>query len=834
MQEKSKGVYQKGVWPIAQEVDLLPDMEKWIFSGNTSIKINLDEPVSHIDLNAFNLTIKKCKLGDKVLEYENDNDEEERRLRVFLPEKIKGEIVLDIEFNGTIYSEEEGLRSYNLAGLYRSRYDTGGDDDSAFITSQCEENDCCQIFPCFDHPAAKAVFSIKMIIPKDLTVVSCMDIEEEIFHEDGKKTVIFHPAHPMSTYLLYFGAGKFETISKNEKIHFRAITPPGKIKYAEDALETMIKAVKDLENRLDSPYPLPKLDIIAVPEFMFGAMENWGVLAHRETYMLNYPETTTEEALGRMIEVINHEVVHQWFGNLVSPADWKYIWLNETLASYFGVRLKADHYPDWPVWADFILEDHFSAIDRGAFIYNFPTELPDGSDLSITASTAPIVYDKGACLFRQAIDFLGDEKIRQGLSHYLKKHRYGNTKSEDFYESLKESAGIEIDRVFKQWIERAGYPLLTVSRKGNALRLSQKRHTYLPNDDQTIWPIPIKYTIWKKDGSIDSRSVIMEEKEMAIELPADLIAYKLNMGQTGFYRVNYPLKDLAALLDSYLEDLNPEDAQGIMSDCCALVKSGDLKDDAYFALLEKYLPRLRSYLPLMSAANDLLSLSLDARGSSLKKIKDLGKRLAEDTLAEIGFEGGDMAAKNLRAKMIAAGVIFDSSSIKIFTVKMYTKYLKCEKIVSSLRLSVLKAAAYINNNRTVLEEMLEMYKKMQSEEERKDILIALGFFRDPAILESVCGFTVKNVPPGNQFIVFSSIAANPEAKSVLFEIFQKNEKQIKQFPNMSQQRIIISVCKNFFNKDISSIEKYFNAYSQNNDIKDAVSYGLEMVRINNK
>ncbi|MFH0891725.1 MAG: M1 family metallopeptidase [Candidatus Falkowbacteria bacterium] len=838
-----KGVYQEGVYPTEYHVVLTPNLDAWTCDAVTVIEIVAKSPIDFVDLNAYNLKNLKAYNPKDVRTGLRPEDEcsieidpdgldrkKDRRIRVLLPQPTMGVFYLLITSRATI--------NQKLEGLYKSFYDTGNKNLGAFATSQCEEWDLCQIFPAFDRPAAKAVFRVKAVIPADIKAIFNMLVKSEKNIGD-LKLVEFEDTPKMSTYLLFFAFGHFDILIDKIDPRFRAITVPGKIEYAKYALEFMRKSVQHCERYTGVAYPLPKLDIIGVPEFQFGAMENWGVLAHRENLMLYYPGSTGLNAEKSICEVIAHEVAHQWFGNLVSPMDWQYVWLNETLATYFGNDISQKLNPNWAIWDSFLRADYKDAMDRDACLYDFPVQLPDGLKLDISTSTAPIIYSKGGCIYRQLVGFMGEETLRKALGHYLSRYAYDNTVTEDFYSALSESSGQPVRDLMQSWIEQVGYPIIGVKRTGRRLVLTQRRFTYLPNESPDIWNIPLTYRVWQKDGAVTDHACVFKDQTIMVNLPEDCLAYKLNIEQTGFYRVKYPAADLKTLTElANAGKLCPKDAFSLENDAFALLMSGDMKTGAYLRLFRKLITEKTPFLPLIAAMDNLVELlRLKKHAEHGRKITALGKKTAESSLALTGYEpkeGEPETVTILRNTMIARGAIFGSKKIMEFAREKFASLLTGKRIHANIRAGILSAIA-TENNQTIFDRLTDMFRKTTSENERMEILRALGSFSDPEIIRQIWNFTISEVPQANKFLPLSNLGYNPNAPETLFDLYADGLEKFLDLPKINHERIIMGVFKNWQNADTARIDRFFSDLAKKHEeLDDIVKYAGETLKIENR
>jgi aminopeptidase N len=326
--------------PVNYRLHLTPDLFKFTFEGKCNVILEASEPVSEVVLNILEIAVWSCrvrKADEAVLCSFRVNPGNEEVL-VFLPESMAGKIELEIDYQGLINDK--------MAGFYRSQYGYRGKTKYIAVT-QFEESDARRAFPCLDHPACKATFDIVLDIDKNLVAISNAAIKKEEALENEKKRVTFEQTPRMSTYLVFFGVGEFEFTVDEKDNRVRVATLPGMKKFARFGAEFGRKSLAFSEAYYGIPYPLPKMDLIAIPDFAFGAMENWGAITFRENLLLHYPKITSKSGEERICEVIAHEIAHQWFGNLVTPSDWRFLWLNESFATYFGSGVVNHYFPQW-------------------------------------------------------------------------------------------------------------------------------------------------------------------------------------------------------------------------------------------------------------------------------------------------------------------------------------------------------------------------------------------------------------------------------------------------------------------------------------------------------
>ena len=816
--------------PINYKIHLEPDLNNCKFSGCTEIWIEAAKPVKKIAVNALELAFRsiKVEVDGQFVNCSFQAVPEKEETIIFLPQEMGGRIHVKIDYLGEINNK--------LAGFYRSKYGPGGDEKYIAVT-QFEESDARRVFPCFDHPLKKATFDVEMVIDKKLVALSNGPIIEQTPF-DKKKLVKFQKTPKMSTYLLFFGVGEFEFLESTGKVLVRGVTMPGLKKYAHFGLEFGRKALEFCEDYFGIPYPLPKLDLLAIPDFAAGAMENWGAITFRENLFLLFPTITSKAGKERICEVIAHEITHQWFGNLVSPSDWKYLWLNESFATYFGYGIVNHYHPEWDIGDQFLRSETDTALKRDALQETFPVEIPGGEHVIINLSTAPIIYNKGGSILRQVEEYIGKNDFKEGLRYYLKNHAYGSASSHNLWQALEKVSAKPVTKLMKSWIEQPGFPIIEARKDGDKLVLNQKRFTYISNECDQEWLVPITAKVFYKNGNTKKITTLLESKNTTINIGSDAVAYKINYRQTGFYRVRYAektnLKELGKRALS--KELPPEDRWGLQNDFYALVKSGQTSINEYLGFLSFYANE-DAFLPLISIADNLFQAYLIMEDAHKEEIVSTGKSFLEKTLFSIGYEPHPEESHTisiLRDQIIVQATLYGSKEVEKFAREKFFSLLKGEKVHPDLMKSVMQVGALDGNNET-----LEWFKKRlassESEHERMNVLAALGSFREKSLIEKVQKYILEKVPNRNKFVPIVYMAANPQAIPCLWEWYVNNLQQFEQFHPVHYERVIaaiVPVC-GLSKKDL--VNEFFKNYLKQKDkAKDAIKLSLERLEINSK
>jgi len=817
--------------PINYKIHLEPDLRTLKFSGSTEILLEALKPVNEITLNASELAFWGCKIwmDSKFIECPFYVDTRKEGIRVCLPKEMTGRIILKSTYVGEINDR--------MVGFYRSRYSAKGREKYSAVT-QFEESDARRAFPCFDHPAKKATFDIEMVIDEKLIAISNGPITKEKRLPDGRKLITFQQTPKMSTYLLFFGVGEFEFIEDVGEVLVRIATMPGMTKHAIFGLEFGRKALEFCEDYYGMKYPLPKLDLIAIPDFAAGAMENWGAITFRENLLLHYPNVTSKAGEQRICEVIAHEIAHQWFGNLVTPSDWKYLWLNESFATYFGYGVVTHYYPDWDIWDQFLHGQTDKALERDALQETFPIELPGGEHVVINPSTAPIIYDKGASILRHIEGYVGEIALKAGLRYYLKKHQYACTSSHHLWEAIEETSEKPVTRMMKSWIEQSGFPLVEVKRDANKLSLTQRRFTYLPKESDQLWVIPVTVRVLYDNGDAKTITSLLENRNMSIDIGGNALAYKINYGQTGFYRVRYHEKgDLYELGKRVLsKELPPEDRWGLQNDLYALVRRGDASVDDYLEFLSNY-ENEDAFLPLMSIAGNLFQAYLVLEGTQRRRVASVGKPLLEKVVSNIGYEphtGEKHTASILRDHIMVHAVMYGSEDVAGFACGKFSALMSGKHIHPDIMKSTMQIGALYGTSETFTW-FDQRLKSAKSEHERINILIALGSFGGEALIEKTLEYILKEVPDRNKFIPIAYMASNPHAIPSLWEWYVSHVTTLEQFHPVHYERVIeaiVPVCG--IGKE-QQVKDFFEDYMrQKEKAKDVIKLSLEKLEINSR
>jgi len=554
------------VEPRRYELTLAPDLATATFTGEAVIEVEVLEAVDRIVLNAADLEVSSAQLDGA--EGAVSLDAEAERLIVALPSPAApGAHRLAIQFAGTINDK--------LKGFYRSTFKDADGNERVIAATQFEPTDARRAFPCWDEPDRKAVFAVTLVVDDGLLAVSNSPVVDQSVDAGGKRSVRFGDTMKMSTYLVAFVVGPLETTEAVDVdgTPLRVVCVPGKQDLAGFSLEIGAHALRFFSRYFGIPYPGDKLDLVALPDFAMGAMENLGAVTFRESLLLIDPELATRVELERVADVVAHEIAHMWFGDLVTMKWWNGIWLNEAFATFMELLCVDDFRPDWERWVTFGLS-RAAAMVTDSLESTRPIEFPVRKPEEAEGMFDVLTYSKGAGVLRMLEQYLGSERFNAGIVRYIAEHQYGNTETTDLWDAIEAVAGEPVRAIMDSWIFQGGYPVVSVEvgSEANQLAMSQRRFRYVEHDDDTRWQVPVLYRAGVA-GEVHTGRYLLTEQEGTITLPGKPDWVVVNAGGSGVYRVRYAPELLRALVTD-LTNLDALERFNLVGDTWASVQAG--------------------------------------------------------------------------------------------------------------------------------------------------------------------------------------------------------------------------------------------------------------------
>jgi puromycin-sensitive aminopeptidase len=500
------------VVPRRYDLVLEPDLEAVTFTGSEVVTVDVTEPVDEIVLNAADLDVGPGRLEGPggTLEVSTIRlDPETERAHLLLSGTAEpGQWTLHLEFRGKL--------SDQLQGFYFSTYTDDAGIAQTIATTQFESTDARRAFPCWDEPDLKAVFGVTLVAQDGLLAISNgPEISREPV-ENGRVRVRFDDTMAMSTYLVAFVVGPLEATDPVDVdgVPLRIVYRPGKDDLTAFASEVGAFSLRFFADYYGIPYPDKKMDMVGLPDFAQGAMENLGCVTYRESLLLVNPDNATQPEVATVADVIAHELAHMWFGDLVTMRWWNGIWLNEAFATLMELLAVDAYRPDWERWSQF-LRSRAIAFEVDALESTRSIEYPVRSPDDAAGMFDILTYTKGAAVLRMLEQYLGAERFRDGIRRYLDEHRFGNTETHDLWDAIEKATGEPVRRIMDGWIWQGGYPLVSARLRDGKVELGQRRYLISGEDDDTVWDVPLLVRT-----SAGTEPVLIEPGGVSIEVPA--------------------------------------------------------------------------------------------------------------------------------------------------------------------------------------------------------------------------------------------------------------------------------------------------------------------------
>lgn len=709
--------------PINYTLDLTPDISTFIFTGKETVTFTIDAANKELVWHGDKLKVESATLDGQSATVAYDKEEQTITF-TFKNEIEAGEHTLEIDFEGEIND--------SLHGWYRSQY-KDGDETKWLAVTQLEATAAREAFVCIDEPAAKATFNVTLNVDPGHTAISNGEIVKSDT-TDGVKTVKFAQTPIMSTYLLAFLVGEFECVetTNDEGVVVRVYTTVGKKEQGQFALDVAAKTLSFYKDYFGIEYPLKKLDMIAVPDFAAGAMENWGAVTYRETAILVDEKNSSLATKQWTAMVVAHELAHQWFGNLVTMGWWTDLWLNEGFASWVEY-LAVDHlFPEWNMWTQFVTDDYNHARDLDALDNTHPIVVEVHHPREIDTIFDAISYQKGASVIRMLHAYLGEADFKKGLHDYLVKYSYSNAATADLWAALEVASGKPVSKIMDAWTSQPGHPVVNFEFGDNKTTITQSRYfaDTRAKDEGAVWPIPLDI----------ENGPLMVDANLVLRLTPEN-DFKPNQGQTGFYVVGYTeewLKNLAPKLSS--KDFPVVDKFGVLSDTFDLIKAGKLTSVAGLGLVANLQTEtdMAVWDGMLDGLGSIMGISDDEAMDQLEKF---GSWLAKPRFDQLGWEpkkGESHFDALLRPRLIGLVGRDDEATL----AKARTLF-EDGDIHADLRGAVYSLVAR-NGDEALYEKFYSMYKQTEDQEEQGRITRAMAQFKQPELATRTLKFGLSD------------------------------------------------------------------------------------------
>ncbi len=787
------------VVPSHYRIVLEPELDEATFSGTVEIEVEIGQATDNIQINSADLEISSVlvrdAIGGETSASDVEHDEEmERATLSFASELSPGPYTIAIDFTGILNDQ--------LHGFYRSTFTDDEGEEHTIATTQFESTHARRAFPCFDEPAFKASFGVTLIVPEDQFAVSNGPTVSETDLGNGRKSILFEDTMVMSTYLVAFIVGPFEATDPVDVdgVPLRIVHPIGKGHLTDYALEAGAFALKFFSRYYGIPYPGQKLDMVAVPDFAFGAMENLGCITYREVLLLVDKSRPTEPELLRVADVIAHEIAHMWFGDLVTMEWWNGIWLNEAFATFMAAMCSDNFNSGWGRWNQFSLERSM-AFDVDSLANTRPIEIEVNSPVDAEGMFDLLTYEKGGSVLRMLEQYLGEEEFKDGISYYLNKHKYGNTETNDLWDAIEHVTQQPARRIMDSWIFQKGFPLVSasISEDGSTITLEQDRFLYTKAEvaDTTIWSVPVVLKVGTSTG-IEEVRYLLEEKSAEVELASTADWVAVNAGGSGFFRARYSAEMLKALSSSMFENLTPIERYGLVDDTWSSVMAGRTSATEFLELARSF--KRETDLDVWTVLSGCLSgLEKLVEGDAKLRYQTVIRDLAQPALDRLDWEpdesdsSRDLELRGLFVRLLA-NVGDDELAIKN-AGDLHDSYLRDAGSVEPNIAAAATGVVASKGDSAQYEVFLGKYKNPTTPQEERRYQSALSAFPGETEMQRTLAMTLDGtVRTQDAPYLLAVCMRNKEQGYLAWEFIKDNWGTInKDFPSNSIVRMLSGV-----------------------------------------
>lgn len=839
--------------PLSYDLTLNPDLDNMIFSGRTVIDMLVLHNTKRIVLHSANLNITKAtfKLGDgdasdvTVLEYKPA-----QQIAVKFTEDLKAgqHCVLTLEYSAKL--------SHTYDGFYNSSYTDKDGNKRVLAATQFEPLSARKAFPCFDEPAFKATFLVKITRKPNYKTLSNMPkanvtaLPNGLVRDEFERTSV-----NMSTYLVAFIVADFTPISKNVSETLVSVySVPEKKEHTEYALDTASKLLEFYNNFFEIGYPLKKLDLVAIPDFLAGAMENWGLITFRETSLLVGKQSSSLEKQV-VASVIAHELAHQWFGNLVTMSWWNDLWLNEGFATYMQYTSLQTVLPHLDI-GNLFLAVRFRAMEKDALNSSHAVSTEVNTPEQVEEMFDSVSYEKGASILLMLKASLpGDGQFRKGIIQYLNQFSGLNTDTNDLWNSLTQvdvsTQHQNVSEMMSSWTSQKGFPLVTVSRKGDQVTLTQE-HFLLTSDNAThtssLWNIPVTYVNDSCSLAPECRQVFtLKTKSETLRLPESVKWLKLNYRNTGFYIVHYGDEGWAALRDalsSNVSVLTHEDRASLIHNIFALSRLGRVSVRHVFNLLD-YMTNETETTPVLEA---LLQLNNLYRLLDKRQEHTLVARMKVYILHQFGslmnnqtwVEEESVSKQELRSALLETACGLNEENCTQQAKALFQKYVDSNgttRIPGDLQQVVFNVAAQSDEDWPTL---LNMYEHVTYDAEKRKMLRGLASTQDARRIVWILNAGLKGdiIQTQELPLVINTVCNGFAGYLFAWDFIQENwDHLIEKFPvgSFAIQTVIKSVTSQFSTQaHLYQVKGFFSSLKERGAQMRSVQEALETIRLNQR
>ncbi len=811
--------------PINYKLSISLNRLNRTFEGSVTIDGALINDSDKISLHSKQLVIKSAKIDTETASISFEKDDE---LILSAPGLQKGKHQIRITFSGTI--------SDAMQGIYPCYYEHDG-IKKELLATQFESHHAREAFPCIDEPAAKATYDLTLETELDVTVLSNMPIKDQRA-EDDRLITVFETTPIMSSYLLAWVVGELHkktAVTKNGveiNVWATLAQPENNLDFA---LDIATRSTDFFDEYFSTPYPLPKSDYVALPDFSSGAMENWGLQTYREIALLVDPETTSVSTKQYVATVITHETSHQWFGNLVTMEWWDDLWLNESFASLVEYSAVDALEPGWNIWFDFASNDSVVALRRDSLAGVQPVQTGvNHPDEIMSLFDGAIVYAKGARLIKMLIRYIGEDVFRAGMKEYFRTHAYRNTVSADLWKSLSSASGIDIGSFMNSWIKQPGFPVVHVSKSGNTINLRQERLVgRLDEKSDSLWPITLNSNNSDLPKIMDQRSLVIDNVEITEPL-------RLNTSSDAHFITHYDNYLMSKLIERVAAGKLPTiDRMQLLNEQMLLANAGIISYGELIPLLDAYKNEsTEAVWGIIGLAIGELKKFVEDDEAAEKKLRELAGSLARNQYERLGWinKSGENE-EDIKLRSVIIGLMIYSEDPEVIKMAIDNfKSTDLEKLNPELRPSIISAAVrYEENDIQMIDSLFKKYQSTDSAELRQDISVGLTSSKNAEvnklILDKLTDTSIIRTQDTARWVVYTM--RNRYAREMAWQWIRDNWEWIKKkfFGSMSYDdypRYAASALVN--KKQLDEYIEFFTPKKAEPVLTRAIEIGINEIR----
>ena len=753
------GKLPKDVVPLQYAAHLIPNLADNTFLGSETVEIDVLGATSKIMLNVVNIEIDAASLAGKdigELKLTPQIDKQQETLSFQLERPLApGRYKLALKFHGLINREARGMFHMNYKG---------GGADKTMIATTMEPTDARRLLPLWDEPSFRATFKLTVDVPASFKAYSNTPVEKQEKLEGGLQRIWFGVTPKMPSYLVVLVAGELERLGgKQDGVDIGVVTTAGKLGSAAYPLAVTRDVLRYYNNYFGVPYPLAKLDQIAIPGGFNGAMENWGGIVYNESALLYDPKKSPDKVKRGTFSVNAHEVAHQWFGNLVTMAWWDNLWLNEGFASWMAAKATDHFHPEWRPFLDGQVErEGVLNLDARKTTHAIQTQVANESQAANAFDA--ITYGKGQAFLRMLEAYLGEDQFRKGIRAYMAKHQYSNTTSADLWAALEKASGKPVEKLASDWTTQPGFPVVKVEQvcEGGKRKVTLSQEQFRldePAAQKRLWNVPVQV------GTVNGKAyytLLSGASTTLVQAGCDGTLV-VDPASVGFFRVQYDQASFDALAAqvSKLPDTTRLKLQG---DAWGMVMANRMQLDSYLKLVSKYgtEPRLAVWDAILGNLATLDTLAADTPERPL--VRRFLIDLVSPKFRTLGWEekpGEPMEDRQLRSLMAGALARAGDPAAIAEGRARFARYLADPSSVSPSMIDFVMNVAGRYGDQATYDALAARAMQTQSNEERNRFGRALAKSNDPALAGRTLQMALSpQLPPQLTTVIVPAVAVN--------------------------------------------------------------------------